>query len=102
VIGDDNRMFTNNHCLATQGKLEDTEIWFNYQRTTCGGSTNAVTVKVTGKDLLKTDDDLNYSLFTGTILTTSPVLVTLVAVALRCLAAMYHIHMPMLSHILYH
>jgi len=65
-VGNDNHMFTNNHCLSTQGTLENTEVWFNYQRTTCGGSTNAGTVKVTGKDLLKTDYDLDYSLFTVT------------------------------------
>ncbi|SFD47209.1 pre-peptidase C-terminal domain-containing protein [Pseudoalteromonas denitrificans] len=63
-VGNDNRMFTNNHCLSTQGKLEDTEVWFNYQRTSCGGSSNATTIKVTGKDLLKTNYDLDYSLFT--------------------------------------
>ncbi|MFT5756502.1 MAG: serine protease [Alteromonadaceae bacterium] len=65
-VGDDNHMFTNNHCLSTQSKLTNTEVWFNYQRTTCGGSTNAGTIKVTGKDLLKTDYDLDYSLFTVT------------------------------------
>jgi serine protease len=62
-VGNDNHMFTNNHCLSTQGTLEDTEIWFNYQNTTCGGSTKAGTIKVTGKDLLKTDYNLDYSLF---------------------------------------
>ena len=65
-VGSDNHMFTNNHCLSTQSKLTNTEVWFNYQRTTCGGSTNAGTIKVTGKDLLKTDYDLDYSLFTVT------------------------------------
>lgn len=62
-VGDNNHMFTNNHCLSTQSKLEDTEIWFNYQNTTCGGSSKAGTVKVTGKDLLKTDYNLDYTLF---------------------------------------
>jgi len=63
-VGSDNHMFTNNHCLSTQSKLTNTEIWFNYQRTTCGGSTNAGTIKVTGKELLKSNYDLDYSLFT--------------------------------------
>jgi len=62
-VGAENHMFTNNHCLSTQSKLADTEIWFNYQKTTCGGSTYAGTVKVTGKELLKTDYDLDYSVF---------------------------------------
>ncbi|NQZ07713.1 MAG: trypsin-like peptidase domain-containing protein, partial [Algicola sp.] len=63
-VGNDNHMFTNNHCLDNQSTLANTEIWFNYQKTTCGGSTYAGTIKVTGKDLLKTDYDLDYSLFT--------------------------------------
>ncbi|AQS37669.1 Trypsin-like peptidase domain [Shewanella psychrophila] len=63
-VSNDNRMFTNNHCLSTQGKLENTEIWFNYQRSNCGGSSNVATIKVTGRELLQTDYDLDYSLFT--------------------------------------
>ncbi|QDO85442.1 PKD domain-containing protein [Shewanella psychropiezotolerans] len=63
-VGNDNHMFTNNHCLSTQGKLENTEIWFNYQRSNCGGSSNVTTIKVTGRELLQTDYDLDYSLFT--------------------------------------
>jgi serine protease len=63
-VGSDNHMFTNNHCLDDQSTLANTEIWFNYQKTTCGGSSYAGTIKVTGKDLLKTDYDLDYSLFT--------------------------------------
>ncbi len=63
-VGSDNHMFTNNHCLSTQSKLTNTEVWFNYQRTTCGGSANSGTIKVTGKDLIKTNYDLDYSLFT--------------------------------------
>ncbi len=63
-VGDDNRMFTNNHCVASASELQNTEVWFNYQHTTCGGSTLAGTVKVTGRDLLKTNYNLDYTLFT--------------------------------------
>jgi len=62
-VGNENYMFTNNHCVETQSELTNTEVWFNYQNTTCGGSTKAGTVKVTGKDLFKTDYDLDYTLF---------------------------------------
>ncbi|WP_448549873.1 PKD domain-containing protein [Thalassotalea fusca] len=62
-VGSENYMFTNNHCVETQSELSNTEVWFNYQNTTCGGSTKAGTVKVTGKDLFKTDYDLDYTLF---------------------------------------
>ncbi|MFT4925821.1 MAG: serine protease, partial [Phenylobacterium sp.] len=63
-VCNNNHMFTNNHCLDNESRLQNTEIWFNYQRTTCGGSTDSGTIKVTGKDLLKTDANLDYSLFT--------------------------------------
>ena len=63
-VGNDNHMFTNNHCVDTQSGLANTEVWFNYQNTTCGGSTLSGTIKVTGKDLLKTDYNLDYTLFT--------------------------------------
>ncbi|MFC4877341.1 pre-peptidase C-terminal domain-containing protein [Microbulbifer halophilus] len=63
-VGSDNHMFTNNHCVDNQSDLSNTEVWFNYQRTSCGGSTNEPTTIVTGQDLLKTDYTLDYTLFT--------------------------------------
>lgn len=63
-VGPDNRLFTNNHCFADQSTLTNTEVWFNYQYTTCGGSTLATVTKVTGGTLLKTDATLDYTLFT--------------------------------------
>jgi serine protease len=63
-VGDANHMFTNNHCVDTQSGLNNTEVWFNYQRSSCGGSSNAQTTIVTGNTLLKTDYTLDYTLFT--------------------------------------
>ncbi|NOU51228.1 PKD domain-containing protein [Pseudoalteromonas sp. JBTF-M23] len=63
-VGSDNRMFTNNHCVETASELTSTEVWFNYQHTTCNGTTKETVVKVTGKDFLKTDYTLDYTLFT--------------------------------------
>ena len=63
-VGASNHMFTNNHCFADQATLTNTEVWFNYQNTACGGSTQGTVVKVTGGTLLKTDATLDYSLFT--------------------------------------
>ncbi len=63
-VGPDNRMFTNNHCFSDQSTLTNTEVWFNYQRSSCGGSALAAVTKVTGGTLLKTDATLDYSLFT--------------------------------------
>ncbi|TMP83164.1 hypothetical protein CWB73_02895 [Pseudoalteromonas phenolica] len=63
-VGSDNRMFTNNHCVESASELANTEVWFNYQHTNCDGNTLESVVKVTGKDLLKTDYTLDYTLFT--------------------------------------
>ncbi|WP_440054497.1 PKD domain-containing protein [Pseudoalteromonas sp. T1lg65] len=63
-VGSDNRMFTNNHCVETAGELSNTEVWFNYQATSCNGSQRETVVKVTGKDFLATDYTLDYTLFT--------------------------------------
>ena len=63
-VGSGNHLFTNNHCLDNEARLQDTEIWFNYQHTSCDGSTLDSVVKVTGQSLLKTDYNLDYALFT--------------------------------------
>ena len=62
-VGSQNHMFTNNHCLDNEARLQDTEIWFNYQHTACDGSTLDNVIKVTGKTLFKTDYTLDYSVF---------------------------------------
>lgn len=63
-VGGDNHMFTNNHCVASASGIANTEVWFNYQHTACGGSTLAGTKIVTGASLLATDYELDYTLFT--------------------------------------
>jgi PKD repeat protein len=63
-VGADNRMFTNNHCFTTTAEVAASEVWFNYQDTTCGGSTVATTTKVAGATMLRTDEPLDYTLFT--------------------------------------
>lgn len=63
-LGDANHMMTNNHCIATQSETQASEVWFNYQNTTCGSSSLGTVTKVTAANLLKTDESLDYSLFT--------------------------------------
>lgn len=63
-VGSDNRMFTNNHCVDSNSTVQSTEVWFNYQNTSCGGSTTTTPTKVTGASMLQTDNDLDYTLFT--------------------------------------
>jgi PKD repeat protein len=62
-VGSGNHLFTNNHCVASTADVGGSEVWFNYQKSTCGGSDAAVT-KVPGDTLLRTDTTLDYSLFT--------------------------------------
>jgi PKD repeat protein len=62
-VGPDNRVFTNNHCTSTQSGVASTEVWFNYQQSSCNGSSATVT-KVVGDQLLATQATLDYTLFT--------------------------------------
>ncbi|WP_158893720.1 trypsin-like serine peptidase [Amycolatopsis anabasis] len=62
-VGASNRVLTNNHCIGNASTAANTEVWFNYQCTTCGGSTNAPVTKVLGSTLLKTNAALDYTLF---------------------------------------
>ena len=62
-VGPDNRVFTNNHCTSTQNGVASTEVWFNYQQSSCTGGSATVT-KVAGDQLLATQGTLDYTLFT--------------------------------------
>ena len=57
-------MLTNNHCVANQTEVSTVQARFNYQRTTCGGSTTASYTTYTGGTFLKTSSALDYSLLT--------------------------------------
>ena len=59
----DDRMLTNHHCVGDQADASNTEVWFNYQCTTCGGNDIAPVTKVPADKLLRTDETLDYSLF---------------------------------------
>ena len=59
----DDRMLTNHHCIGSQADAANTEVWFNYQCTTCGGRSVAQVTKVPAAKLLRTDETLDYSLF---------------------------------------
>ncbi len=63
-VSSSNRMMTNNHCFSTSAGVTASEVWFNYQTTTCAGTTTATVTKVSGASLLKTSSALDYSLFT--------------------------------------
>lgn len=67
VAGSNNStMMTNNHCFTTQAEVNTVQARFNYQTTTCGGSTTATTTTYAGGTFLKTNsvNSLDYTLFT--------------------------------------
>jgi V8-like Glu-specific endopeptidase len=57
-------MITNNHCFTTQSEVNTVQARFNYQRTTCTGTTTATTTTYNGGTFLKTSSSLDYTLFT--------------------------------------
>lgn len=63
-VGDDNRMMTNEHCMATSSAVTGSESWFNYQNSSCNGSSTTTPTKVSGASLLASDYDLDYTLYT--------------------------------------
>jgi lysyl endopeptidase len=62
-VGPNNRMFTNHHCFSQTGDARDTEVWFNYECSKCGGRVTQRPTKVRGDRVLATDDTLDYTLF---------------------------------------
>ncbi|MCA2213618.1 trypsin-like serine peptidase [Jidongwangia harbinensis] len=63
-VGEKNRMLTNNHCFTTSADAYDTEVWFNYQCTRCGGYQVFRPTKVWGDRVLATNRIYDYTVFT--------------------------------------
>ena len=59
-----NTMITNNHCFTTQTEVNTVQARFNYQTTTCTGTTQATTTTYAGGTFLRTNASLDYTLFT--------------------------------------
>ena len=59
-----NTMLTNNHCVANQTEVSTVQARFNYQRTTCGGTTTAATTTYAGGTFLRTHSGLDYTILT--------------------------------------
>jgi len=67
-----NTMLTNNHCFKTQKEVNTVQAMFNFQRTACGGSTNATATSYNGGTFLRTNSldrkgskgGLDYTIFT--------------------------------------
>jgi hypothetical protein len=61
---DQNRVFTNEHCVTSQSDVNATEVRFNYQNLTCGGGVQAAQTVVTGDSLLTDSYNYDMALFT--------------------------------------
>lgn len=59
-----NTMLTNNHCFTTQSEVNTVQARFNYQYSTCTGTTLATYSSYNGGTFLKTNAGLDYTLFT--------------------------------------
>lgn len=59
-----NTMLTNNHCFTTQSEVNTVQARFNYQTTTCTGTTQATATTYAGGTFLKTSSSLDYTIFT--------------------------------------
>jgi V8-like Glu-specific endopeptidase len=59
-----NTMITNNHCFTTQSEVNTVQARFNYQTTTCTGTTQATATTYAGGTFLRTNASLDYTLFT--------------------------------------
>jgi hypothetical protein len=62
-VGVNNRLLTNNHCVASQQDIRRSEVWFNYECATCGGFEVLRSTKVYGDRLIATGGTLDYALF---------------------------------------
>ncbi|MGC4808800.1 trypsin-like serine peptidase [Micromonospora sp. DT233] len=66
-VGNTNRMLTNKHCFSTQSAVSGSEMQFNYQCATCGGSNPGAGTKVSGATLYKVSSggssELDYALY---------------------------------------
>lgn len=61
---DQNRVFTNEHCVTDQTEVSATEVRFNYQRLACGSGATATTTVVTGDTFLTDNYNYDFALFT--------------------------------------
>ncbi|WP_157930778.1 trypsin-like serine peptidase [Glycomyces xiaoerkulensis] len=65
-VGERNRMLTNSHCFSQSWEARRTEAWFGYDCTDCGGEEATAPVKVTGRRVHASSQELDYTLFSVT------------------------------------
>ncbi len=63
-VSDSGQYMTNNHCVSSQSGVQSTELLMESQRPLCNSGSESDIGSVTGRDLLRTDFTLDYTLFT--------------------------------------
>lgn len=61
--GPQNRIFTAEHCIASQADVSAAEVWFNFQSSSCNSQDSGPVTKVAGNTLLAVDETLDFALF---------------------------------------
>jgi hypothetical protein len=64
LADDANRLMTNNHCFSTDGEAQVTEVQFQFECVQCAGGDTRRPLKVVGEEVLVTDYELDFTLFT--------------------------------------
>lgn len=62
IISEDNHFITNNHCVASQNAVSQTEFLFNFEAANCNGSGSKQAQSTTGGTFLATSGPLDYTL----------------------------------------
>lgn len=63
LLGCDGHVMTNNHCIGSASVAQNTDFVFNYEVTTCNGTTNATsTTAASSSTFIKTNSSLDYTL----------------------------------------
>ncbi|WP_169732396.1 trypsin-like serine peptidase [Haloglycomyces albus] len=62
-VSERNRLLTNNHCFSQDWEAKRTEVWFDYDCRSCTNTTPRTPTKVRGQSVIKTNRNLDYTLF---------------------------------------
>jgi lysyl endopeptidase len=63
-IAAEDRLLTNQHCFTSGAQARVTEVQFGYECIRCAGGATRIPVKVSGAEVLATDWELDFTLFT--------------------------------------
>jgi len=59
LLGCEGNLMTNNHCIGNSNSARNTDFVFNYQRSSCSGSANAASNRISGATFIKTNGSVD-------------------------------------------